>query len=101
MQQLSKNLVLVREMSAVVRDSLARQPGWSHDHLHPFICVPGRWSGRSDFVTALADKSDGLLAAGDLLTDTFTRETVEWQMFDRDPDLVEAFMLAGGTLPMA
>lgn len=74
---------------------LAIQPQTEWHHLHPFICVPGTWANRAEFVSAVGARSGEWLVVGDALQNTVTREIVGWQMFDRDPDLVNAFLLAG------
>jgi hypothetical protein len=59
------------------------------------IGIPGKWLTRHDIVTDIATKSNGLLFAGFVLMDTTTNEGYKLEVHDYDPDLANAFEIAG------
>jgi len=59
------------------------------------IGIPGKWPTRSDIVKAIAEKSNGLLFAGSALLDTTSQDGYGFEVYDYDPDLANAFKIAG------
>jgi len=59
------------------------------------IGIPGKWLTHRDIVTDIATKSNGLLFAGLVLMDTATNEGHKLEVYDFDPDLANAFEIAG------
>lgn len=59
------------------------------------VGIPGKWQTRSDIVQDIATKSKGLLFAGMVLIDTATNEPYQLEVYDHDPNLSEAFAIAG------
>jgi hypothetical protein len=59
------------------------------------IGIPGRWPDRSDIVTSIASRSGGYLFAGMVLMKIGTKEGFTLEIYDRDPNLKNAFSIAG------
>lgn len=59
------------------------------------IGVPGRWPNRSDIVTSIASRSGGYLFAGVIMIKTGTTDGFTLEIHERDPDLKNAFSIAG------
>lgn len=57
--------------------------------------VPGRWLNRAEIVTSIAKKSRGYLFQGDTIFNESTQESFELDIAHHDPDLAEAFIVAG------
>jgi len=60
------------------------------------IGVPGLWATRTDIVTSIALRSGGFLFAGLVLMDRATQQGFKLEIYDHDPQLHEAFRIAGG-----
>lgn len=61
--------------------------------------VPGPWPSRSEVVTAIATRSNGLVLLGNLLRDDASGNVFEAEIEEHEPRLVQAFSIAGrGTL---
>jgi len=60
------------------------------------IGVPGPWPTRSDIVTSIAQRSGGFIFAGLVLMDTATKQGCTLEVYDHDPNLHDAFRIAGG-----
>lgn len=64
------------------------------------LAIPGLWTTRTEIITSLAKKTDGLLLAGNILLDTKTRKGYQVAIYEHDPALQTAFALAGrGLIP--
>src|SRR5689334_16282902 len=59
------------------------------------IGIPGSWATRSDIVTSIAQRSEGLLFAGPVLMDTTTKQGFTLEVYEHDPQLHKAFRIAG------
>lgn len=57
--------------------------------------IPGKWSTRSDIVKDIAAKSNGLLFLGSTLMNIDSKEQYQVEIYDFDPNLAEAFEIAG------
>ena len=60
------------------------------------IGIPGRWPSRSDIVTSIASRSGGYLFAGMAMVKIGTKDGFTLEVYDRDPNLKNAFAIAGG-----
>lgn len=60
------------------------------------IGVPGRWANQTDIVTSIIKRSGGYLFAGLLMMHMETKESFKLEIYNRDPNLREAFAIAGG-----
>ena len=62
------------------------------------LCIPGSWRDRTEFITSLVERSDGsVLAAGKVILDTKSGRSSEFEHFEHDDGIGEAFRY--GTLP--
>jgi len=59
------------------------------------IGIPGRWADRNDIVASIASRSGGYLFAGTVMMRIGTKEGVTLEIYDRDPNLKNAFSIAG------
>lgn len=59
------------------------------------LCIPGIWESQSEFITSVAEKSEGWLAAGFVMMKTATNNNVRFEFQERDPNVSEAFLYAG------
>jgi hypothetical protein len=59
------------------------------------IGVPGRWTTRSDIVSAIASQSGGYLFAGMAMVKIGTQDAFSLEVYDHDPSLKKAFSIAG------
>ena len=59
------------------------------------IGVPGRWIDRADIVTSIATRSDGYLFAGTQMMKAGSRDGFTVDVYEHDPNMVEAFSIAG------
>jgi hypothetical protein len=59
------------------------------------IGVPGRWPNRSAIVTSIALQSGGYLFAGMVMVKSGTEDGFTLEVYDRDPNLRNAFSIAG------
>jgi hypothetical protein len=59
------------------------------------IGIPGRWPNRSDIVTSIASRSGGYLFAGMVMMKIGTKDGFTLEIYDRDPNLKNAFSIAG------
>jgi hypothetical protein len=57
--------------------------------------VPGRWKDSQDIVLSIAEQSNGYLFAGSVLMHTSTKSGFSLEIYERDPQLVKAFEIAG------
>jgi hypothetical protein len=60
------------------------------------VGVPGLWPDRSAFLHGLIASDTGFIFAGMLMMDVETKESVQVDLYDHDPDLVRSFAIAGG-----
>jgi hypothetical protein len=60
------------------------------------IGVPGCWPTRSDIVASIATRSGGYLFAGIVMMNIETKDAFTLEIYEHDPDLKNAFALAGG-----
>jgi hypothetical protein len=59
-------------------------------------CIPGKWSDRSEFLGKIADAGGGqFTVAGGKLIDLEAQEHVLLELCDPDPNLAQAFRIAG------
>jgi hypothetical protein len=59
------------------------------------IGIPGRWTNRSDIVASIATRSDGYLFAGMVMMKIETKDTFKLEIHEHDPNLKNAFAIAG------
>jgi hypothetical protein len=59
------------------------------------IGIPGRWTDRTDIVTSIATRSGGYLFAGMVMMKIGTKDGFTLQVYEHDPNLKNAFALAG------
>jgi hypothetical protein len=59
------------------------------------IGIPGRWPNRSDIVTSIASRSGGYLFAGMAMVKIGTKDGFKLTVCERDPNLKNAFSIAG------
>src|SRR5262245_39371813 len=59
------------------------------------IGVPGRWPDRSDIVTSIDSRSGGYFFAGRAMVRIGTKDGFELEVYDHDPNLKNAFSIAG------
>ncbi|MCB9649531.1 MAG: DUF4261 domain-containing protein [Deltaproteobacteria bacterium] len=59
------------------------------------LCVPGRWTDRSDLVRSIVEKSGGYLYAGQVLMHVETNASFELLVEGPDDRMAEAFRAAG------
>src|SRR5439155_18812238 len=59
------------------------------------IGIPGRWPSRSDIVTSIASRSEGYLFAGMVMMKIGTKEGFTLEIHEHDPNLTNAFSIAG------
>jgi hypothetical protein len=60
------------------------------------IGVPGHWADRSEIVTSIATRSAGYLFAGAAMVKIGTEESFGLEVYEHDPRLKKAFLVAGG-----
>lgn len=60
------------------------------------VGVPGAWPTRSDIVAAIASRSGGYLFAGRAMMEMGTDDSFQLEVYDHDPNLRQAFEVAGG-----
>ena len=65
------------------------------EKIQTVIGVPGQWANRSDIVTSIASRSDGYLFAGMVMIKTGETGGFLLNIHDRDPELENAFSIAG------
>ena len=59
------------------------------------IGVPGKWADRTAIVNSIASDSDGYLFVGSLMSHVESKEVCTLEIYDRDPELMQAYTLAG------
>ena len=59
------------------------------------IGVPGKWAVRTAIVNSIASDSDGYLFVGSLMSHVESKEVCTLEIYDRDPELMQAYTLAG------
>lgn len=64
------------------------------------IGIPGLWPTRTDLITSVVSKTDGLILAGMVLYDQKTKKSWQADIYEHDPNLPQAFTFAGmGQIP--
>lgn len=59
------------------------------------IGIPGRWPDRADIITSIAERSGGYLFAGMFMVKIGSKDSCRVEIYERDPNLKNAFVLAG------
>lgn len=59
------------------------------------IGIPGLWADRADIVTSIARRSAGYLFAGMVMMKIGTKDRVKLEIYEHDPNLKNAFSIAG------
>jgi hypothetical protein len=60
------------------------------------IGVPGLWTSQTEIVTSIAQRSGGFIFAGLVLLETATKQGFTLEVYERDPQLQNAFRIGGG-----